>query len=167
MAQWPVYLDEEAREDEQVEYVFGLTGGELAYESFAGYKYNYEGIPDYAGHDFPDRYGVHMQYHTVIVTGGGFLPNPAETLTDEDGVEWTLEQTYMSSGETDCPDCGAGGNGIEWWAEQFEDEHGRPPGPEDECGLCETRYKDMPGLIYIGGCYEAVYSHKEADEDEY
>lgn len=154
MAKWPVYKSEEQQEREAVEYVFGLTGGELTDEPFAGYKYNYEGVPEYAGSEFPDKWEA--EYQTVIVWGGGFLPHPAETL-EHAGQTYELVQHFMSSGETDCAVCGAGGNGIDWWAEEFEAEHGRPPQPNDECGLCETRYADMPGLIYIGTGYEAVY----------
>lgn len=149
---WPVYTSSEQQEKEQVEAVFHLGGGELEDESFAGYKYNYDGMPEYAdiGED-PD-----YSYHTVIATGGGLLSPPKKTLED-DGVVWELVETYTSSGETDCPVCGAGGNGVEWWAEQFEDAHGRAPTPNDECGLCENLYSEMPGFVYIGDGYEAIY----------
>jgi hypothetical protein len=169
---WPVYQNEADREKEQVENVFGLGGGELgvggaeSLESFGGYLYNYEGAPEYAAREIeePD-----YQYHTVIVTGGGLLSPPDKTVEDN-GVTWELVEHFLSSGEADCWICGAGGNGVEWWAEEFEKEHGRPPTPEDECGLCEYKFKDMPGYTYIGEGYEAVYRVRDDviwPEDEY
>ena len=163
---WPVYTDEAALEKEQIENVFGLGGGELEHESFAGYKYNYEGPPDYA-EEIDDDFNY--QYRTVIVSGGGHLPPPDKTLEHE-GVTWELVDHFMSSGESDCWVCGAGGNGKEWWAEEFEKQHGRPPTPEDECGLCEYKFADMPGSTHIGEGYEVVYRvHNDViwPEDEY
>ncbi len=168
MAQWPEFRDEAQKDREQVEWAFGLTGGEMAHKSFAGYLYNYDGVPEYAESDFPD-WATH-EYQTVIVTGGGYLPIPAPTLEHE-GQVYELVNHYMSSGETDCPVCGAGTDDEYPWADQFEDHYGRPPRPDDECGLCETRYTDMPGLIYVGDGYEAVYRlvryDEEQDEDPY
>jgi len=92
----------------------------------------------------------------VIVTGGGLLPSPHDTL-EHDGVAWELADYFLSSGEADCWICGVGGNGTEWWADEFEKQHGHAPAPDDRCGLCETEYADMPGVVYIGEGYEAVY----------
>jgi hypothetical protein len=152
---WPVYGSEAEREREEVENVFRLGGGELEDDAWGGYAYNYEGAPEYAEEIRPDQ-DLDYQYHTVIVTGGGFLPSPKKKLL-VDNVEWELVETFMSSGETECIICGAGGNGIEWWAEQFEKQHGVPPKADDMCGLCETEMEDMPGYVYVGDSYEAVY----------
>jgi len=154
---WPVYKSEAEQERQQVEDVFLLGGGELEDESFAGYQYNYSGVPDYASSDFPGVYDSgddQHQYHTVIVTGGGYLPNPKKTLTDKDGVTWELVKTYTSSGETDCGVCGRGTDAFETG---FQEAYGRRAGPGDECGLCETKYEDMPGYVFVGEGYEAVY----------
>jgi len=151
--EWPVYAAEADREREQVENVFGLGGGELEDESFAGYAYNYEGAPEYAANEIEE---LDYQYHTVIVSGGGYLPSPYDKL-EEDGVRWDLVEYFMNSGESDCWICGAGGNGVDWWADEFEQQHGHAPGPDDRCGLCETEMEDMPGVVYIGEGYEAVY----------
>jgi hypothetical protein len=159
---WPVYPSEEVREHEEVENVFNLGGGELEEGKFAGYAYWYQGAPDYAdeAHDYDN------EYITVLVFGGGLLPTPSKTLEHE-GEMWELSETYMSSGEADCWVCGAGGNGKEWWAGEFEDTHGEPPRPDDMCGLCETEYQDMPGVVYIGEGYEAVYRFEKDEEEDY
>ncbi len=161
---WPVYQSEEEQEQEQVENVFGLGGGELEKGKFAGYAYWYENVPDWAERDFPD-WAVN-QHRTVIIFGGGYLPYPEKMITDQDGDKWELAKYYGNSGEADCWICGAGGNGKEWWADEFEDQHDRPPKPDDYCGLCETEYKDMPGYVYVAGGYEAVYRLVEDEENE-
>lgn len=151
--EWPVYRSERAKEHDQVAAVFSLGGGELEDTSWAGYADWYEGVPEYAHSDFPDWHSG--SYRTVIVSGGGFLPNPTESLTDADGIVWTLQGSFTSSGETDCPICGAGAG--DYFVEGFTEAFDAPPGPDDRCSLCETLVKDMPGVVYIGESYEAVY----------
>lgn len=165
---WPVYPSEEMQEKEQIENVFGLGGGELEEGNFAGFAYWYEGAPEYASES---DLGIHPhegELRTTITYGGGYLPHPAKEL-EHDGEMWELVKHFMSSGEADCWICGHGGNGKEWWADEFEDKHDRPPEPTDYCGLCETEYKDMPGYVFINSGYEAVYRlppEEDADEDE-
>jgi len=174
MAIWPVYDDEAVKELEQIEYVFGLTGGELEDEDWGGYALNYEGCPHYVSCD-----DLHTYYHTVIVTGGGFLPSAPEVIeemdpyagTDPDDpyadayvLDWHLVDTYRSSGESDCPVCGAGAD-PRTFPDGFFEEYGRDPQPNDECGLCETQVADMPGVIYIGEGYEAVYAAHDPEAD--
>ena len=164
---WPVYQSEAQQEREQVENVYGLGGGELddSGDNFGGYAFWYEGAPEYAD----EARDYDNEYRTVLMLGGGFLPNPEKTL-EADGQTWTFAANYMNSGESDCWVCGSGGNGKEWWAEEFEKEHGEAPRPDDQCGLCETEFNDMPGMVYIGDGYEAVYKlveEDEAEEDDY
>jgi hypothetical protein len=149
--EWPIYSSEQQKEKEQVEAVFHLGGGELEDEPWGGYAYWYEGAPEYAADDVDQDSGT---YRTVIVDGGGYLSQPKETITDADG-HWKLVNTYVSSGETDCTVCGSGMGDL--FTEGFYEEYGEEPRPSDRCGLCENLVKDMPGYIYIGEGYEAVY----------
>ena len=152
-------------EREEVENVFGLGGGELADEPWAGYAYWYDGAPEYASESDLGVHPYEGELRTVIVAGGGYLSPPKDEL-EADGETWELITSFTSSGEADCWVCGAGGNGKEWWAEEFEKAHGRPPHGADECGLSETTYNDMPGVVYVGDGYEAVYKLVEEDDEE-
>lgn len=148
--EWPVYQSEQ-KEREQVEAVFHLGGGELKVDAWGGYAYWYEGSPEYAD-DIDKDSGM---YRTGIVAGGGYLSQPKETITDADGQVWKLVNTYASSGETECNVCGNGTGDT--FTEGFYEEYGEEPRPTDRCGLCENEVKDMPGFIYVGEGYEAVY----------
>jgi hypothetical protein len=86
-------------ERQQVEYVFGLTGGELADESWAGFAYWYEGVPEWAQEDFKGRqtHWATTTYRTVIALDQcyGFNPPTIEG--------WEFVRSYGHSGETECP----------------------------------------------------------------
>lgn len=151
LKEWPEYDSEKDREREQVEWVFGLTGGELNDESFAGYRYNYDGVPDYS--DLDD------EGHITVISFD--IQSPPKEL-EHDGEIYEFNTVYASSGEADCPICGAGSE-SDYWIKEFKKEHGRDPQPKDRCGLCETNYDEMPGLIYIGDCYEAVYMREDEE----
>lgn len=47
-------VDEKDSERQQIEWLFSLTGGELWPESWNGFAYNYEGVPEWASTDFDD-----------------------------------------------------------------------------------------------------------------
>lgn len=159
--EWPVYESEAEKEREEVEAAFHLDGGELEEEPFAGYAYWYEGAPDYSD----EARDYDHEYRTTIITGGGYLPYPEKELEDEEGGVWLLADSFTSSGETDCPFCGAGTG--DFWVEMFEQTYEELPQPKDRCGLCETNYEDQPGYVYIGEGYEAVYRLvEENDEDD-
>ena len=158
---WPVYTNEAQKELEQVEMVFGLTGGELADGSWGGHGYWYEGAPDWALDDFKKYY--ENTFRTTVTFGGGYLPYPSKEIVDPDGTVWTLVKTYTNSGETSCPVCG---DGTDTFEEEFTEQYGHAPGPEDECGLCENKVKDMPGYISIGEGYEAVYLQQVVPEQD-
>src|SRR5260370_21406033 len=90
--------DEDDSERQQVEWVFGLTGGELDDETWNGFAYNFDGVQEWAQSDFKDRYD--HEYRTVV---GCFLyGGPPECIVDTSGV-WTLKAAFQSSGETECP----------------------------------------------------------------
>lgn len=129
-------------EREQVQEVFGLTGGELADEPWTPtsdedahttYNYWYEGTPDYAERDFD----VFSSYRTVVESElFGKLP---DVLTDEQGT-WRRVTSFRTSGETECP--------------------GRDPEVaavmDLPCPLCEE--DETHGFIYLGdGWAEIVY----------
>jgi hypothetical protein len=157
---WPVFRSEEDRENEEVANAFLLSGGELETTPWAGYKYWYEGAPDYA--EEIDTFDG--EYRTVLIMGGGYLPYPDKEIAVDNQV-WKLVADYGNSGEADCWICGAGTG--DYWEENFWEAYDREPGPEDSCGLCETKHKDMPGYVYVGEGYEAVYKLVEEDyEDE-
>jgi hypothetical protein len=150
-------VKERAVERQQVEWVFGLTGGELDDEPlFCGgtvYHFHYDGIPEYAGEDFPDQHDNGIDYYTVVAC---FLHSKG---VEEDAVpyeDYKLTRWYQSSGEAECPgrNCGS----VE---EAWEHEKG------SVCYLCEA---DKPklgepvedgnghGYIYLGeGWCEVVF----------
>ena len=111
-------VKELAIERQQVEWVFGLTGGELADEVWAnmtegrysdgegtgdfytfGDRYWYEGVPDYMEKGQYDFWG---QQRTVLAFGGGYMDAPDPVIWDGEG-EWKLIATFNSSGESPCP----------------------------------------------------------------
>lgn len=95
----------------EIENVFCLGGGELATEEWEGFRYWYEGAPEYATeytHDFDHT------YRTVLADCMFGAPDAP------DG--WEQVASYASSGEADC-----------WWC-------GEGTGNEDQrkdCPLCE------------------------------
>lgn len=159
----------EARQErEQVEHVFGLTGGELADRPWTGGKsvqesgfsnapqrdtcerpwtrhYWYEGVPEYAESDF-DTYAE--TYRTTVECA--LYGRPAVELFDADGARWVFQQSFSHSGETQCP-------GAD------DDEHGGKvtaahTAGGTECYLCGESEGDEHGYIYLGdGWVEAVY----------
>lgn len=157
------------REKEEIEAVFSLGGGELEDESWGGFKYWYDGVPSYAEGDFDDW--ALKEYHTGI--GNYMGKGPSETyknpIKDEDG-EWEYQRHYTTSGETDCPVCGAGSDNVylnEYYEEKYNVEDGADAPDKAECPLCETEKKDQPGVVYIGdGWAEVVFENVAVDEDE-
>lgn len=154
-------------EREQVEWVFGLTGGELEdkpWEPFApstegekdctwalgmgglGYAssretfaYHYDGVPDYCGRrEYDDLYANGVEYRTVVYCC--LFGSPPEHVVDG-GQLWTRVASYTTSGETECPERQEGGE-VE----------------EDECPLCGADHGEEHSYIYIGeGWSEVVY----------
>jgi len=166
MAVWPIYKSEEQRDRDQVE---AVVMEELEEGSWGGYGYWLDEAPDWLeSREVPytpeGDNDVSFDYRTGIVSGGGYLSPPEKEITDEDGIKWHLVKYYNHAGERDCPVCGAGVG--DYFKENFEEHYERPPGPEDECGLCEYQYSDMPGFVYIGEGYEALYRSATAHDDE-
>lgn len=168
-------------ERERIEWVFGLTGGELESErwdvwtpylwtdgttdprpemSASGFAYWYEGCPDYCERAERQSW-EETQARTVVVSGGGYLSPADPWMADPSGV-WVRVAVYQSSGETECPG-------------RHEDAgpQVRPEqcGEDGRCVLCEAllltaeNYRAAQGshedgnhgYIYVGEGYEAVY----------
>jgi len=136
-------------EREEIEWVFGLTGGELADKPWAGHKYWYEGVPDYAGEDFADD-EEGTQYRTVVCCYA--CSNPPDELGDEEGT-YKLAKVYSNSGETTCP------------GHSDQDNAGRVT--EEQCPLCDMKQGEKHGYIYLGdGWAEAVYKLEPPEEED-
>jgi len=117
-------VTEEELDKERIECVFCV---ELIEESWKGFAYWYEGLPDYI-RDPHDGY----VYRTVIIQElWGKVATPEG---------WERHDAYTSSGEGECRWCGDG--------TEYHSEHdGHDPG----CELCEG-----DGLVYLGNGWREV-----------
>jgi hypothetical protein len=154
------------REQEQIEWVFGLTGGELSDEPWRCedtetdrarvFQYWYDGAPDYAEPDFID----YDQVRTLVVQElYGAAPF---ALKDVYGM-WRRVGSFTSSGECECPgksetpakDRDSGG--------LVEDSH---CAGGSACTLCEEPKGSEHEYIYLGdGWAEVVYALVVAEEE--
>jgi hypothetical protein len=152
--------ESEARiERQQVEWVFGLTGGELDSKPLVcadddgaehTYAYHYDGVPEYAASDYDDVHSDNADYFTVVTDC--LYGNPPDVLITSDGKRYAQVNAYMSSGETECPGMGDGNGKV-------SDGYTGPNGGK-VCVLCEADIGDDHGYIYIGdGWCEVVYRH--------
>jgi hypothetical protein len=153
-----------SNEREQVEQVFGLTGGELmdvawvpnyrtdgsalvgtAQWSPFTFTYWYQGVPDYVGESL--QFPISQTYRTVCEQElYGKVP---ETVTDDEGT-WKVVARYSTSGECECPSKNGSIPGI-------ADERGLNI-METPCSLCGENPQSFHGYIYIGdGWAEIVY----------
>lgn len=154
-------MDEAEAEKQQVEWVFGLTGGELADEPWVtakgedepdtahpvvSFRYWYEGVPDYSKDTFDDW--ATEQYRTVVKDCSCLVPLP-RTLISAEG-KWELKATFTSSGETECPG--------------RQDDEG-PLVKMEQCPLCDTDVGEEHGFIYLGdGWVEGIYQLDTSQE---
>lgn len=145
-----MYPEIDRNEREQIEWVFGLTGGELndkplryanlvccmkhpEYERHWA-PYFYDGVPEYARRI---EYKLGGSFMTVVHCAlyGSEMPR----VIYAGGKRWRKIATYTSSGETECP------------GKDFDS-------PSRPCPLCEAREGEEHGMIYIGeGWAEVVY----------
>jgi hypothetical protein len=151
---------ETAIERQQVEYIYGLTGGELndsplrywSEDDSEGFcRYHYDGVPEWATEDFKDANCRNVDYFTTIN-----IDNPygwfAQSMRMADGRVYHLVKTYASGGEAECP-CSSSG------CDEKVGE-GCTKGYV-ECPLCEATEGEDHGMIYLGTGSEAVYKHVE------
>ena len=138
-------------EREQVEWVFGLTGGELADEPWRPlgadgtawvFPYWHDGVPEYAEADFDDVYEA--TYRTVVCDD----TLPDVVIDADDGASWQLVKFYSNYGETECP------------RRQADD-----PADGLPCDLCGE--DDEHGVIYFSDRWgETVYKQDELDDED-
>lgn len=155
-------------EREQIEWVFGLTGGELRFEPWtyevggkeSRFPYWYEGVPDYASGDFSDQYDSGVEYRTVVTQALYGAPPERIESGSEGQIEdagWLLQRMYHSSGETECPGRDDGDGTV---TEEHTD-------GGDRCVLCEELLGEQHGYIYLGdGWVEAVYRIQNEEEPD-
>lgn len=138
----------------QIQEVFGLTGGELesepwdlpctdAYGKLQSFHcaYWYEGVPEWAGSDFPDVDGDTTHEYRTVVRDVTFGPPPEYTL---DG--WERVKVYSNSGEVECP-----------YRQVNPGEEVQAAGT-DPCPLCEEPLDQPHMYVYIGdGWAEVIY----------
>jgi len=178
---------EEAKEREEIEQVFSLTGGELEdkpwhyvrwvqqrpdwgkdqkqehdYKSDPGkLRFWYEGVPDYAGGDFKDQYHPRVEYRTAVYDRSCGHIGPDDLIEDDDGSIWRCVAWFASSGEVQCPlwDNDEGDHLV-------KDEDCKNPDMPDVCYLCEHDvHGDEHGYIYLGdGWGEGVFKLESTKE---
>lgn len=157
-----------AIEREQVEYVFGLTGGELDDKPVtfvAGFReqhgkieetdlgltwlYHYDSVPEWAYEDFDRdvRSSASGDYFTLVDLGCEYGSRENKILIDSDGRIYLHVKTYANSGETECP-------GQHEDEDKVSAEHTMGG---NVCVLCEAALGEEHGYIYIGPGAEHVY----------
>ena len=138
-------MSERDIEREEIEVVFGLTGGELNTDSFGPFKYNYDGPPEWT----KGQRGQFHDWHSVDYMTGihyGLFTPPPDCFEHEGtlrGLVYQKVASFASSGEAECL-C----NDVE-----TADLDG------DCCSVCENEYDSSNrGYVYIGdGWSEVVY----------
>lgn len=156
----PIYVNVELDERSQIEYVFGLLGGELSDKPLVFWakelgrdcvkyvKYWYEGAPEWSEEDLPAgaRGGIlRTLLHDLI------LPS----ILEEGGIIWTRIVSYTGSGERECPYYGAV-VGEEAWRDEVDSVE-----IENMCSLCGRDRGEDHGYIYLGeGWTESIYVGK-------
>lgn len=152
-----MYPIKDEREKQQIEVVFGLTGGELndaplryAYGKRSAdvappqfrrgwARYFYDGVPDY-----DSRQRKHGGDYITIVACEVFGQMPRKIQAR--GRTWIKVARYGHSGEAECSEFGSSVR------ESQTDDHGR-------CILCDE--EDVHGHVYLGDGYaEIVYKAK-------
>lgn len=151
--------DKEAAIERQcVEWVFGLTGGELSDKPLTymrlgeleprTFLYHFDGVPEWCASDYPDLHDSHVDYFTAVRC---CLYDEHHEYIEIDGKRYVKVESYVSSGETECP------GKHEDSGDKVTPDHcdgGRV------CVLCEAELGEEHGYIYLGdGWCEIVYRH--------
>jgi hypothetical protein len=166
------YPEKDAIEREQVEWVHGLTGGELSDRpmryAHKGEKWNspthkfvpcferswarywYEGTPEWVEEFQQYEQDDRGEFLTIVWNSGAYGDHLPPTTIRSGGRKWRKVATFASSCETECPG-------------QHEDENKVTAdhvgeGEGTECVLCSAKLGGEHGMIYLGeGWLEAVY----------
>jgi hypothetical protein len=147
------YPEMDPMEREQVEWVFGLTGGELETKPLRlaerldkewirrhWARYWYEGVPDYVSRE---TWATKGEYLTIV---SQLLCATAPDHFWARGRLWRLVKQFANSGETECPGRDDG-DGVVVLEEDGE-----------ECRFCCETHGEQHGYIYLGdGWAESVY----------
>ena len=179
-------------ERQRVEWVHGLTGGELADHPLrildtAGRgrfwaRYWYDGAPEWSNEHAYDsgRRGWRGSWRTLVWNSGSygdFLP-PA-SFRDSSGRRWRKVRSYNSGAECECPVpenhpgrvTRAEAKLTDKLAEDSPLRRMRAPtlrpytARRAECPLCEARVGEDHGYIYLGeGWLEAVYYSPDQED---
>lgn len=148
----PNTMTEAQIERESVEAVFSLGGGELDDKPLTytiqgeteerTFFYHYDGPPEYAGSDFPDKDSSEVADYFTVVGCWQYGNPPTEIIIK--GKRYVQAGSYLSSGETECT------------ATQCDPD----PFDGERCPLCDRDVGDEHGCIYLGdGWAEVVYRH--------
>jgi len=151
-------------ERQQVEYVLGLTGGELEKlplvfsdpnktwgdTKLRKWTYHYTGVPSWAEHDFenPSMGG----YCTLVEIGISYESSAPDEMVFSDGDRWFKVMSYTHSGENECP-LGSCGNDETVGQDETDG--------FAQCPLCEADAGEKHGYIYLGHTLEIVYRKAE------
>lgn len=170
-----MYPEKDTIERERVEWVFGLTGGELSdaplryveirvtprnanfpprvccsrpdIDVRRGWApYWYEGVPDYSEIKEHTHNGSFL---TIVNDSGSYGTAQLPRVIYAHGRRWRRVASYASSGEHDCPE----GRDVTVGSEMRDGEI-----PPELCPLCEAERGELHGCIYLGdGWQEVVY----------
>jgi hypothetical protein len=162
---------EAARERECIEHAIGIWGSGTELEHDKAFGMYYDGTPEWLSED-PDE--CDGPYRTVVVSDGGIIDEPKDSITDADGDVWHLVSYHTFSGEAEClggtdtgtlvtrdesvlvPNCCPRGKA---WGEvrHKRARHG-------ECYYCGERTGTPHGYVHVGEGYEAIYRAEGDDE---
>jgi hypothetical protein len=129
-------------------------------ESERSWRYSYDGIPDYAESDYPDRFDGNVAYLTLVEVGVTYESYAPEWLRMPDGKVYVKVADFNNSGERECQggyDCETGTDGHKVGTTDTEG--------MKECPMCEEKAGEDHGYIYIGDSIEHVYKHVEFECD--
>jgi hypothetical protein len=130
-------------------------------ETEHSWRYSYDGLPDYAASDYPDRFDGNVTYLTLVEVGITYESYAPEWLRTKDGKIYVKLTTFANSGEREC----AGGYDHETGTEGHKVGTADTEGME-KCPMCEEKAGEDHGYIYIGDSAEHVYKHVEFECDE-
>lgn len=130
-------------------------------EEERSWRYSYDGAPEYAQSDYPDRFDGNVTYMTLVEVSVTYESYAPPWLRTKDGKVFVKIASFANSGEREC----TGGYDHETGTEGHKVGTCDTEGME-KCPLCEEKAGEDHGYIYIGDSYEHVYKHVEFECDE-
>jgi hypothetical protein len=155
----------------RVEEVFGLEWGTLdrdtsrikftaptkySGEQERGWRYSFDGVPEWCEGDYADRHDGNVTYMTLIEIGVTYESYAPEWLRFPDGKVFVRVSTLGPSGERECPGGYDAHDGSGNHLVGEADTAGM-----HKCPLCEEPAGEPHGHIYVGESFEHVYKHVE------